>query len=110
MEAHQWKNPGLGYICRMYSRSWQIIRDDTSKTFDVQGQESNTDHFLNLVHGMQRQGMTVSAVILPVTNRHASKESIEFTGYRRDDTLYQRLVKEYQMKIRGDAAGWEDDL
>lgn len=91
----------------MYTRSWQIIRDDTKKTFEVQGQESNTDHFLNLVHGMQRQGMTVSAVTLPVTNRHASKESIQFTGYRRDDGLYQRLVQEYQQKMRGDSI-WED--
>ncbi|MBL7850976.1 MAG: hypothetical protein JNN04_08755 [Cyclobacteriaceae bacterium] len=94
----------------MYSRSWQIIRDDTKKTFEVQGQESNTDHFLNLVHGMQRQGMTVSAVILPVTNRHASKESIEFTGYRRDEGLYARLMKEYQQKMRGDEAFWEEDV
>lgn len=92
----------------MYSRSWQIIRDDTKKTFEVQGQESNTDHFLNLVHGMQRQGMTVSAVILPVTNRHASKEAIQFTGYRRDDGLYQRLTKEYQDKMRGDI--WVEDV
>lgn len=91
----------------MYSRSWQIIRDDTKKTFEVQGQESNTDHFLNLVHGMQKLGMTVTAVVLPVTNRHASKESIQFTGYRRDDGLYQRLVQEYQQKMRGDSI-WED--
>jgi hypothetical protein len=91
----------------MYSRSWQIIRDDTKKTFEVQGQESNTDHFLNLVHGMQKLGMTVTAVVLPVTNRHASKESIQFTGYRRDDGLYQRLMQEYQQKMRGDSI-WED--
>lgn len=91
----------------MYTRSWQIIRDDTKKTFEVQGQESNTDHFLNLVHGMQKLGMTVTAVVLPVTNRHASKESIQFTGYRRDDGLYQRLVQEYQQKMRGDSI-WED--
>ncbi len=91
----------------MYTRSWQIIRDDTKKTFEVQGQESNTDHFLNLVHGMQKLGMTVTAVVLPVTNRHASKDSIQFTGYRRDDGLYQRLVQEYQQKMRGDSI-WED--
>lgn len=91
----------------MYTRSWQIIRDDTKKTFEVQGQESNTDHFLNLVHGMQKLGMTVTAVVLPVTNRHASKDSIQFTGYRRDDGLYQRLMQEYQQKMRGNSI-WED--
>ncbi len=93
----------------MYSRSWQIIRDDTKKTFDVQGQESNTDHFLNLVHGMQKAGMAVTAMILPVTNRHASKESITVTGYKRQEGLYDRLVKEYQQKMRGDVASWEDN-
>lgn len=91
----------------MYTRSWQIIRDDTKKTFEVIGQESNTDHFLNLVHGMQRQGMTVSAVILPVTNRHASKEAIQFTGYRSDHGLYARLTKEYQGNMRGDV--WDEN-
>jgi hypothetical protein len=92
----------------MYTRSWQIIRDDTKKTFEVLGQESNTDHFLNQVHGMQRQGMNVSAVILPVTNRHASKDAIQFTGYRIDDGLYARLTKEYQDKMRGDI--WVEDV
>jgi hypothetical protein len=94
----------------MYTRSWQIIRDDTQKTFEVQGQESNTNHFLNLVHGMQRLGMTVSAVVLPVTNRHASEESIQFTGYRRVKGLYEQLTKDYQHKMRGDGGMWDEDI
>lgn len=91
----------------MYSRSWQIIRDDSKKTFEVQGQESNTDHFMNLVHGMQKTGMTVSGVLLPVTNRHASKEAIVLSGCTREEGLYNRLMKEYQQKMRGDGALWE---
>ena len=99
----------LGRSQTMYTRSWQIIRDDAKKTFEVQGQESNTDHFLNMVHGMQRAGMTVTAVTLPVTNRFASKESIEQTGYKVESGLYARLVKEYQERIRGDEFELEDE-
>lgn len=92
----------------MYSRSWQIIRDDTKKTFEVLGQESNTDHFLNLVHGMQKLGMTVSAVVLPVTNRHASKESIQLTGCNREEGLYDRVMKDYRQRMQGDMMNWEE--
>jgi len=94
----------------MYTRSWQIIRDDTKKTFEVLGQESNTDHFLNLVHGMQKLGMTVTAVVLPVTNRHSSKDAIEFTSYRRDNGLYEQLMKEYRRKMSGDGGFWEEHV
>lgn len=87
----------------MYTRSWQIIRDDAKKTFEVLGQESNTDHFMNLVHGMQKLGMTVTAVLLPVTNQFSSKDGIKQAGYRVEQGLYARLMKEYQIKIRGDA-------
>lgn len=87
----------------MYTRSWQIIRDDAKKTFEVLGQVSNTDHFMNLVHGMQKLGMTVTAVLLPVTNQFSSKDGIKQTGYRVEQGLYARLMKEYQIKIRGDA-------
>ena len=92
----------------MYSRSGQIIRDDAKKTFEVQGQEEITDHFMNLVHGMQKTGMTVTAVILPVTNQYASKEAIAQSGYRREVGLYARLMKEYQGKMTGEIWDSED--
>lgn len=92
----------------MYTRSWQIIRDDTKKTFEVQGQETNTDHFMNLVHGMQKLGMTVTAVLLPVTNQFSSKEGIKQTGYRVEQGLYTRLMKEYQTRMRGSAFDFEE--
>ncbi len=90
----------------MYSRSWQIIRDDGKKTFEVQGQESNNDHFLNLVHGMQKAGMTVTAVTLPVTNQYASKEAIRVAGYKVETGLFDRLVSDYRRRISGGL--WED--
>jgi len=92
----------------MYTRSWQIIRDDAKKTFEVQGQEANTDHFMNLVHGMQKLGMTVTAALLPVTNQFSSKEGIKQTGYRTEPGLYSRLLKEYQKRMRGDGFEYED--
>ena len=92
----------------MYTRSWQIIRDDSKKTFEVQGQESNTDHFANLVHGMQKAGMTVTAMFLPVTNQYPSKDKITFSGYKTESGLYDRLMKDYRSRISDGAAGWED--
>lgn len=92
----------------MYTRSWQIIRDDNRKTFEVLGQESNTDHFLNQVHGMQKLRMTVTAVILPVTNKFSSKAGIRQTGYRVETGLYARLVKEYQSRLKGDDVQFDE--
>lgn len=93
----------------MYTKSWQVIRDDAKKTFEVQGQADNTDHFMNLVHGMQKLGMTVTAVLLPVTNQFSSKEGIKQTGYRAEMGLYARLMKEYQTRMRGDAFLFEGE-
>jgi hypothetical protein len=92
----------------MYTMSWKIIRDDAKRTFEVQGQESNIDHFMNLVHGMQKTGMTVTAVILPVTNRQASKEAITQIGYSREEGLYDRLMKEYRSRMSEDLGRWEE--
>ena len=92
----------------MYTKSWQIIRDDAKKTFEVLSQEADTNHFMNLVHGMQKFGMTVTAVTLPVTNQFASKEAIKQTGYRVEQGLYSRLVKEYQSLMRGNAFDFEE--
>jgi len=92
----------------MYTHSWQIIRDDNRKTFEVQGQEENTDPFTNLVHGMQKLGMTVTAMVLPITNKHANPENISFAGYTREPGLYLRLMKEYRLKMTEDLGQWEE--
>ncbi len=92
----------------MYTRSWQIIRDDSKRTFEVLGQESNNDHFSNLVHGMQKLGMQVTAMFLPVTNQFASKEAIKYTGYVTEVGLYDRLMKDYRARISEGSGAWEE--
>ncbi|MFM8833213.1 MAG: hypothetical protein ACKOEV_06215, partial [Cytophagales bacterium] len=63
------------------------------RTFDVTGPETNTNHFTNSVHGMQRAGMNVSCSTPPLTNQTISKEKIKIPGYVREPELYERLVK-----------------
>jgi len=80
----------------MYSKNWQVIKDDSKRTFEVCGQATNTNAFTNEVYGMQRAGMNVSYVTPPVTNKTASKDVIKITGYTREDGLYNRLLNEYR--------------
>lgn len=80
----------------MYTKSWLIIRDDTKRTFEVYGQEENTNAFTNKTIAMQRDGMNVSCMILPVTNKNASKTTIKITNYVVEVGLYARLLKQHQ--------------
>ncbi len=80
----------------MYSRLWQIIKDDSKRTFEVCGQVSNTNSFTNKTYAMQRSGMNVSCVTPPVTNKTSSKDLIKITGYAKEDGLYERLLQEYR--------------
>lgn len=79
----------------MYTRCWQIIKDDSKKTFEVCGQTGNTNSFTNSVYAMQRAGMNVSYVTPPVTNKNSNKDVIKFTGYVREDGLHKRLMEEH---------------
>ena len=90
----------------MYTNSWEIIRDDAKRTFEILGQSANNNHFENTTHGMQKAGMAVSAVILPVSNKNSSKESIKISGYTREDGLYERLLKNYRKISMGGAEDW----
>ena len=92
----------------MYTKSWQIIRDDAKKTFEVIGQTDNTNHFENNVHGMQKAGMTVSCMILPVTTKTASKNVLKVIGYTPEAGLHERLQKAYREKTRKDFEQWEE--
>jgi hypothetical protein len=85
----------------MYSKNWQIIKDDAKRTFEVCGQESNTNHFTNKTYAMQRAGMNVSCVTPPVTNKNSSKGLIKLTGYTLEEGLYQRLLDEFQKITMG---------
>jgi hypothetical protein len=75
---------------------WQIIKDDSSRTFEVCGQASNTNAFTNKTYAMQKAGMNVSCVIPPVGGKASSKELIRITGYTREEGLYNRLLEQYR--------------
>jgi hypothetical protein len=80
----------------MYSKNWQVIKDDSKRTFEVCGQATNTNFFTNETHGMQKVGMNVSCITPPVTNKNASRDTIKIVGYTKEDGLYERLVREYK--------------
>ena len=80
----------------MYSKNWQIIKDDAKRTFEVCGQEANTNSFTNKTYAMQRVGMNVSCTTPPVTNKNSSKGHIKITGYVLEEGLYERLLKQYR--------------
>jgi hypothetical protein len=84
----------------MNIRCWQVIRDDSRRTFEVCGTESDLNHFTNSVHGMQRAGMNVSAMTPPVTNKVSHKGAIVITGYAPEAGLYKRLLAEYMDRSR----------
>lgn len=75
---------------------WQIIKDDTRRTFEVVSQERNTNAFENKTYAMQRAGMNVSCFIPPVSGKHSNKDSIKLTNYTKEDGLYERLLNEYR--------------
>jgi hypothetical protein len=83
----------------MYSKYWQVVKDDTTRTFEVINQVSNDNAFTNKIHGMQRSGMNISCLTPPVTNKTSSKSMIKVTGYTMEEGLYERLLKQY-MEIR----------
>ncbi len=84
----------------MYSKYWQIIRDDSKRTFEICGQESNTNYFTNGIHGMQKAGMAVSGMTPPVTGKYSSKAVIKIIGYQKEDGLYERLLNDYKELTR----------
>jgi len=92
----------------MHTKFWLIIKDDTKKTFEVCSQASNDNAFSNKVYAMQKAGMNVTAVVLPVTNKNASREVIKFVGYSREDGLYDRLLEEHRAITAKSIDEWFD--
>ena len=80
----------------MITRFWQIIKDDSKRTFEVCGYVSNTNSFTNKTYAMQRVGMNVSCMTPPVTNKTSSKDLIKITGYIKENGLHERLLKQFQ--------------
>jgi hypothetical protein len=93
----------------MYSKCWQVIRDDSKKTFEVCGLESNTNHFTNSVHAMQKAGMNVSGMTPPAGSKAPSKEVIKIVGYKKEEGLHQRLLKEFAALTRKEFDAWNED-
>ena len=91
----------------MYSKYWQVIKDDSTKTFEVTGQVSNTNPFTNKIHAMQKAGMNISCAIPPVTNKAASKEVVKITGYVKEEGLYNRLLEEHRQITLNSFGTWE---
>jgi hypothetical protein len=85
----------------MYSKNWQIIKDDSKRTFEVCGQEANTNSFTNNIHRMQKAGMNVSCTTPPVTNKNSSKGLIKITGYTQEDGLHKRLLQQFRELTMG---------
>lgn len=81
---------------------WQIIRDDTKRTFEVCGQITNENYFTNKTHAMQKAGMNVSCMTPPITNKTSSKDLIKITGYTKEVGLYERLQREYSQILRSE--------
>ena len=93
----------------MYTRSWLVIKDETTKTFEVVTQSSNDNAFSNKSYAMQKAGMNVNMMILPVTSKKANKESITFIGYTREDGLYERLLKQHRDITLSQSGLWGED-
>jgi hypothetical protein len=93
----------------MHTRFWQVIKDDSKRTFEVCGQEQNTNPFTNKTYAMQKAGMNVSCMTPPVTNKTSSKDLIKITNYSKEDGLYERLLTEYRKIIMGSAETWEEN-
>ena len=87
---------------------WQIIKDDSKRTFEVVSQERNTNAFENKTYAMQRAGMNVSCFIPPVSGKHSNKDSIKIVNYSKEEGLYERLLSEYRRKTFEAAEGFED--
>ena len=79
----------------MITRFWQILRDDSKKTFEVCGQVANENAFTNKTYAMQKAGMNVSCMTPPVSNISSSKGLLKITGYTQEDGLQKRLEKEF---------------
>jgi hypothetical protein len=79
---------------------WQIIRDDSKRTFEVCGQITNENYFTNKTHAMQKAGMNVSCMTPPVTNKTSSKDLIKIVGYIKEDGLQARLLRQYAEIVR----------
>jgi len=92
----------------MFAKNWLVVKDDSTRTFEVVTDDVSENAFSNRVIGMQRERMTVTSVLLPVSNKHASKDHITINGYKREDGLWARLLKKHQQLVQQDFGEWHE--
>jgi hypothetical protein len=90
----------------MNTRFWEIIKDDSKKTFEVIGQTANDNAFTNKVRAMQKSGMNVSCITPPVTNKTSSKDLVKIIGYTKEVGLNERLLNQYREIILRASDQW----
>jgi hypothetical protein len=87
----------------MFTKCWLILKDDSKMTFEICGQETNTNSFTNRTYAMQKAGMQISCVTPPVTNHTSSKEKIKLVGYKPEEGLEKRLIAQHREITMRDA-------
>lgn len=90
----------------MYTKNWHVIKDDTKRTFEVVINAMSENAFTNKTHAMQKNGMNVSCILLPVTNKNASRSSVKLVGYAPEEGLYARLEQQYNQIVQGNIEDW----
>jgi hypothetical protein len=90
----------------MYTKNWHVIRDDSKRTFEVVTASMSENAFTNKTQAMQRDGMNVSFVLLPVSNKNASKAAVKISGYLKEDGLYDRLLLQHKEIGRRNVEEW----
>ncbi len=89
---------------------WEIIKDDTKRTFEVCDQVMNPNPFTNKTYAMQKAGMNVSCATPPVSGKNSSRATITLTAYTKEDGLYERLLKEYrEITMKSSLDHWDDE-
>ncbi len=84
---------------------WQIIKDDSKRTFDIIGKAHDDTLLTNNVCEMIKSGMSVQCTTPPYTGNE-SEDDLAIPGYKKEPGLYQRLVREYETKTRKSLRMW----
>lgn len=76
---------------------WEIIKDDSRKTFEVLGRSSDDTHLINLTCEMQEHGLPVRCETMETTKaRHDIPTGYKHIGYTEETGLYRRLLKQLE--------------
>lgn len=90
----------------MYTKNWHIIKDDAARTYEVLTHDWTDNAFTNKIHAMQKEGMAITGVVQPVTNKFASKAAFNFVGYKMEEGLFKRLLARHQQLLQRHIEDW----